>query len=167
VPYPKNRKIKCDLVVFDDEGAPRWAVEVKHIALVGDNGKKNDYGVTKMLSPYLKDRSLKHDLVKMQSEDAFGCEAATIVYSFGYSPDTMKEALKRFPEESTHRLKELDLVRKSVQDQRGVYSITPMIEIVSMVLGHEGLVKDHKTRAFNAWRHPCGGEGIVAGWSAR
>ena len=167
VPYPTRRRIKCDLVVFDGEGRPSWAIEVKHIALVGDNGKKNDYGVTKMLSPYLKDRSLRHDLIKMKSRDGFGCEAATVVYSFGYSPNTMAEAVKRFPSEVSFRLKELDAVRKSVQDRRGTYSIEPMIQIATMVLEYENVVKSHAAQTFEAWRHPCGGEGIVAGWSAR
>jgi len=167
VPYPTRRSINCDLVAFGFGGVPVWAIEVKHIALVGDNGKKNDYGVTKMLFTYLKDRSLRHDLVKMRSSDGFKCDGATIVYSFGYSPKTMAEAIYRFPSEVASRIKELDLVRKSVQDVRGTYSITPMIEIANMVLTSEHLVENHAQQSFVAWKHPCGGEGLVAGWSAK
>lgn len=69
VPYPDVARAKCDLIFSTDGSSlqnPEWAIEVKHIALVGNNGKNNDYGVPKILSPYLKDRSLIHDIKRMQ-----------------------------------------------------------------------------------------------------
>jgi len=28
-------------------------------------------------------------------------------------------------------------------------------------------LEDHGLRSLLAWKHPCGGEGLVAGWSAK
>ena len=69
VPYQGIPRAKCDLVLSTDGSSisyPEWAIEVKHIALVGNNGKNNDYGVAKILSPYLKDRSLIHDIERLR-----------------------------------------------------------------------------------------------------
>ena len=95
VPYPDVARAKCDLVFSTDGSSmdnPEWAIEVKHIALVGNNGKNNDYGVPKILSPYLKDRSLIHDIKRMQ-EHRVGQKQAVIGYCFEYNFDTCDEAL--------------------------------------------------------------------------
>lgn len=163
-PYPHSPRDRCDIVVREiNSGKPVWAIEVKHIALVGDNGKNNDYGVTKMLSPYLKDRSLRHDVIRLR-DSGFGCSSATVVYSFSYSPQTVKEALSRYPMHSD-RIRELDHVRESAQDEKGSYSIGPMVKLATHMLTTEGLVQATAEAEFSgAWAHPCGGMGIVAAW---
>lgn len=163
-PYPRSPRDRCDIFIREiDALSPVWALEVKHIALVGDNGKNNDYGVTKMLSPYLKDRSLRHDVIRLR-DSGFGCKAATVVYSFSYSPKTVAEALARYPMYSD-RVHELERVRASAQDERGEYSISPMVRLATHMLKSEGLVNlTAEARFTNAWAHPCGGEGIVAAW---
>jgi hypothetical protein len=55
VPYPIGRQ-KCDLCI----GVPpswEWAVEIKMLRLMGDNGKPNDNMLRHILSPYPNDRS--------------------------------------------------------------------------------------------------------------
>jgi hypothetical protein len=47
------------------------------------------------------------------------------------------------------------------------HTAEPMIEITNMVLTSEHLVENHARQSFVAWKHPCGGEGLVAGWSAK
>ena len=56
VSYPSKRG-KCDLVLsgqgFKPEfglAAYEWAIENKYVRFIGDNGKNNDYGVTKVVS---------------------------------------------------------------------------------------------------------------------
>lgn len=166
-PYPRFPRDRCDLLVRDVEAdMPVWAIEVKHIALVGDNGKNNDFGVTKMLSPYLKDRSLRHDVIRLR-DSGFDCESATVVYSFSYSPQSIKEAYERYPMYSD-RIREIERVRFSAQDETGVYSIEPMVQLATHMLTTEGLVEETaKTQFSDAWAHPCGGTGIVAAWKIK
>lgn len=163
-PYPSSEgNERCDLVVREvASGRATWSIEIKHIALVGDNGKNNDYGVTKMLSPYLKDRSLLHDVIRLR-ESGFGGAGAAVVYSFSYSAESVAEALRRHPSEH-ERIAELDRVRRGA-DLSGTYSIQPMVELSDLMLHTRGLVTELRQTAFRgAWKHPAGGDGIVAGW---
>ena len=166
IPYPKSPRDRCDMFIREiATEKPVWAIEVKHIALVGDNGKNNDYGVTKMLSPYLKDRSLRHDMIRLR-DSGFECSSASVVYSFSYSPQSTKEALSRYPMHAD-RIREMERVRASAQDEKGEYSISPMVKLVTHMLKAEGLVTETAESEFSgAWAHPCGGRGIVAAWGA-
>ena len=165
VPYPKSSNDRCDIVIREvTTEKPIWAIEVKHIALVGDNGKNNDYGVAKMLSPYLKDRSLRHDMIRLR-DSGFGCSSASVVYSFSYSPKSVEEALSRYPMHAD-RIGAMEQVRESAQDEKGEYSIEPMVKLVTHMLKTEGLANETAKSEFSgAWAHPCGGEGIVAAWA--
>ena len=47
----------------------------------------------------------------------------------------------------------------------GEYSAKPMIEFADEILQNRNLVKPLITKKFeNAWRHPCGGSGLIFGW---
>lgn len=164
IPYPKSPSDRCDIFIREvATEKPIWAIEVKHIALIGDNGKNNDYGVTKMLSPYLKDRSLRHDMMRLR-DSGFGCSSASVVYSFSYSPQSVLEALSRYPMHAD-RIGEMERVRASAQDEKGEYSIEPMVKLVTHMLKTEGLANETAEAEFSgAWAHPCGGRGIVAAW---
>lgn len=166
VKYPSISRAKCDLVFCTDGStlqAPEWAVEFKHISLAGDNGKNNDFNVPKMLSPYLKDRSLMHDLGRLR-EDPIAAKQAVIGYCFDYSFDTCDEALRRHPDKADV-IKNLRSVCRSVDPKGGVYSVLPLVEFANEIYKNEGLVGDlHKAAFSNAWRHPAGGNGWVFGW---
>lgn len=77
---------KCDHVLTTDgvgfEG-DEWGLEVKRLQVVGDNGKRNDYATTKVLSPYLKDRGMLHDAARLR-EYGFTRRIAVVAYSFDY-----------------------------------------------------------------------------------
>ena len=63
------------------------------------------------------------------------------------------------------RIREMDRVRASAQDENGEYSIAPMVSLATHMLTTEGLVGETAEAGFSgAWAHPCGGQGIVAGW---
>ncbi len=168
VPYPNIARAKCDLVIRESRSLkPIWAVEVKRIQLVGNNGNTNDYGIAKMLSPYLKDRSLRHDLARLY-ESGFNCPSATLVYAFSYSPHSISEAKTRFPELASKTISKIDKVRFRAQDRHGVYSLDPLIDIANLVLKEEELVGEFVRQEFSgAWAHPCGGNGIVAAWGIK
>jgi hypothetical protein len=166
VPYEGIPRAKCDLILSTDGSSlsnPEWAIEVKHIALVGNNGKNNDYGVAKILSPYLKDRSLIHDIERLR-DFGVGKRKAVIGYCFDYSFDSCIRAAKIHPNQS-EIISNIKGVCKSNDPVKGEYSAGPMIEFADEILQNRKLVKPLITKKFeNAWRHPCGGTGLIFGW---
>lgn len=172
-PYPGNAEIACDLVIGSvadhrEFGRPfEWAIEVKRIQLVGDNGKNNDYGITKLLSPYRKDRSVTHDAHRLS---AFGAaqKLAVIVIGFDFSPGAELRAFEackrlRIP---TSYAKNLASVIRSEAPSGGGYRLDPAISIADIALRQMGLVTSERVsrRFTDVERHPCGAEGIIAGW---
>lgn len=92
VPYPSGSRQKCDWVIGDP---PRWAIEVKMLRLMGDNGKPNDNMLMHILSPYPVNRSALTDVSKLQ-ESGFACRRAVLIYGFDYSDLLMEPALQAF-----------------------------------------------------------------------
>ena len=165
VPYHGQRRQSCDLVIGrgPDFGDNDWAVEVKHIALVGNNGKNNDFGVAKILSPYLKDRSLIHDIQRLR-DSQMGRRKAVIGYCFDYSFETCDQAIVRHPNASEIVANLRDVCTKN-DPAAGSLSVVPLLEFADRIFTAEGLTQSLKLRSFDgAWRHPCGGRGHVFGW---
>ena len=165
VPYPNAHKAKCDAVLdlLQHSRRTRWAVEFKRLQMVGDNGKNNDFGIPKMLSPYLKDRSLRHDAERLRTS-GLADRYAVIGYSFAHSFDLVDEALRRHPAEHD-RLKNVRNVCHRNDPENGVLDPIEMVHLSDQMLARSGLVADHATSRFEgAWRHPCGGSGLVFGW---
>lgn len=169
IPYPDVARAKCDLVISTNglhNGLPEWAIEVKHIALVGNNGKNNDYGVQKLLSPYLKDRSLIHDIHRMQKHP-IAKHHAVIGYCFEYDFESCKTALKKHPYQD-ETIDNIMKVCKSNDSEKGVLSVMPMVGFANEIFTNLGLVKPLLVENFaNAWRHPCGGKGQIFGWEIK
>ena len=166
VKYPGIPRASCDLILSSDGSdlsSPEWSIEVKHLALVGNNGKNNDFGVAKILSPYLKDRSLIHDIERLR-DHGIGSRKAVIGYSFEYSYESCLEAALQHP-------KHLDIVENIRAVCRlndpvgGAYPLLPIIEFADEIFKHRGLTKPMIIKEFsNAWRHPAGGSGKIFGW---
>ena len=99
VPYPKG-KGKCDLVLSGNGFKPEfglaayeWAIENKYVRFIGDNGKNNDYGVTKVVSPYRKDRSSVLDAERlMQFHTAE--KKAILMYGFEFDSNSHRLGLE-------------------------------------------------------------------------
>lgn len=166
IPYLNIPRASCDLVLSTDGSDlndPEWAIEVKHIALVGNNGKNNDYGIAKILSPYLKDRSLIHDIQKLKKFGK-GKKKAVIGYSFDYSYSTCEEALSKHLEQIDF-INNVKEVCKKNDPQSGAYSVIPLIEFADGIFTTKKLVRPVELVSFEgAWRHPCGGNGTIFGW---
>ena len=169
VPYLGIPRAKCDLVLSTNGTplhSPEWAIEVKHIALVGNNGKNNDFGVAKILSPYLKDRSLIHDIYRMQKHGV-AQRKAVIGYCFSYDNESCKEAKRRHPK-SIEFIQNIEEVLRGNDPEGRKYSAMPMVEFANDIFSERNLVFNLEVREFsNAWRHPCGGKGIVFGWELK
>ena len=93
VPYPVGRQ-KCDLCVG---AAPawEWAVEIKMLRLMGDNGKANDNMLMHILSPYANDRSALTDCLKL-TESGLPGRKAIVIYGFDYPNLPMDPAIEAF-----------------------------------------------------------------------
>ncbi len=163
-PYPTLSRTKCDHVFSTTADAePEWAIETKFISFVGDNGKNNDYGVGKMLSPYLKDRGVLHDAARLR-EHGFSRRVGVMLYAFNYDSETCDLAEQRQPQAR-------DVIRniRDVIDKNGApLHARPVIELLDAILGLRGFLRGPRTQAdFEAWRHPAGGRGTVFGWEIR
>ena len=165
IPFPGSPRNKCDQVITTEgsEDPPERAIVAKYLQLVGDNGKRNDFAVAKGLSPFLKDRSLYHDIQRLRA-DPIARRLAVIGFSFTYDQDSCIEALQRHPEESA-RIREISSVCIS---NGGSLSVRPIVEFADGIFRVRELVEGQFCRAsFEAWRHPCGGRGVVFGWEVR
>jgi hypothetical protein len=168
VPYPGLSRARCDIVFSShpDDGVPEWAVEVKRIQFIGDNGKKNDHNVQKMLSPYMKDRSLVHDIERMRSHP-IAKRHAVLGYAFSYDYETCAEAERLHPEHAD-RIAEIRKVCKENDQEMGRLLCDEIVEIADVQFQYLGIVTDHKRHPIrDLWRHPCGGHGTVFGWEVR
>ena len=99
VSYPSKRG-KCDLVLsgqgFKPEfglAAYEWAIENKYVRFIGDNGKNNDYGVTKVVSPYRKDRSSVLDAERLLNFHTAE-KKAILMYGFEFDSNSHRLALE-------------------------------------------------------------------------
>jgi hypothetical protein len=98
VSYPVGRG-KCDLVLrgngFKPEfglAAYEWGIENKYVRFIGDNGKNNDYGVTKVVSPYRKDRSSVLDAERLKTFTTAE-RKAVLMYGFEFNSESHSLAL--------------------------------------------------------------------------
>lgn len=166
VPYLDIPRATCDLILSTDGSDlsdPEWAIEIKHIALVGNNGKNNDFGIAKILSPYLKDRSLIHDIERLNNFGR-GKKKAVIGYSFNYSFSTCEEAMSKHLDQIDYINNVKEVCRKN-DPETGTYSVIPLIEFADGIFTKKQLVKPVELVNFDgAWRHPCGGNGTIFGW---
>ncbi len=91
VPHPAGRQT-CDLCIGAGP-AWEWAVEIKMLRLMGDNGKPNDNMLMHILSPYRTDRSALTDCSKLVESGLPG-RKAVVIYGFDYPDLPMDPAIE-------------------------------------------------------------------------
>lgn len=93
ISYPQSQQ-KCDLCIG---AAPDWdwAIEIKMLRLMGDNGKPNDNMLMHILSPYPRDRSALTDCLKLLESGLPG-RKAVVIYGFDYPGLPMEPAIDAF-----------------------------------------------------------------------
>ena len=94
VPYPLARRQQCDLCI-GQPGSWEWAIEIKMLRLMGDNGKPNDNMLMHILSPYPIHRSALTDCRKLLDSGLAG-RKAIVVYGFDYPSLPMDLAVDAF-----------------------------------------------------------------------
>lgn len=170
VRYPDKRvpgATKLDHVFTTDGqggGDEEWGIEIKRLQFVGDNGGNGDHEVAKVLSPYLKDRGVLHDVLRLR-EYGFTRRVAVVGYGFDYTESSLDEA------KAIHTgVREAETVRRieRLVKRSGPLTHRPLVEFADAILGIRGWVKGVRAEAtFDAWRHPSGGNGVVFGWEVR
>ena len=102
VPYPNASRQKCDLLVSPSEGQS-WAIEVKMLRFMGDNGKPNDNMLMHILSPYPKHRSALTDCQKLVGS-GFEQQYAVLIYGYDYDGWPMEPAVEAFEQLARYRV---------------------------------------------------------------
>lgn len=92
VPYPAIARSRCDLMV---DRTPGWAVEIKLLRLLGDNGLKNDNMLMHILSPYPVDHSALTDCSKLL-HSGFAGRKGIVVIGYDYDKFPMAPTIKVF-----------------------------------------------------------------------
>jgi hypothetical protein len=93
VSYPALPRQRCDVCIADDESF--WAIEVKLLRLMGDNGKPNDNMLMHVLSPYPQHRSALTDCAKLAAS-GFPGRKAIIIYGYEHPDWPLAEAIRCF-----------------------------------------------------------------------
>lgn len=94
VPYPKASRSKCDLCIGHPDNW-EWAVEVKMMRLLGDNGMPNDNILMHILSPYTSHRSAVTDCSKILESGLTG-RKAVLIYGYDYPDWPQDPAIEAF-----------------------------------------------------------------------
>ena len=165
-----SRRNKCDIILSSDGSdlnEPEWAIEVKHISFCGNNGKKNDFTVQKLLSPYHKDRSLIHDINRLRTT-SLGKRRAVLGYCFNYSFNKLEKLKQLHPQHHSIIENILEQVCKPNNVETGEINIRDMVDFANDIFVSKGLVSNLELVDFyGATRHPCGGDGTVFAWEIK
>lgn len=94
VPYADGTRQACD-VCLGAPGSWDWAVEVKMLRLMGDNGKLNDNMVLHVLSPYPAHHSALTDCGKLLGS-RLGRRKAILIYGYDYPNWPMDPVIEAF-----------------------------------------------------------------------
>ena len=94
VAYPESARRKCDLCLGQPPGW-EWAIEVKMIRFLGDNGKVNDNILMHVLSPYAEHRSALTDCDKLIQFSLKG-KKAILIYGFDHEEWPLDPAVEAF-----------------------------------------------------------------------
>jgi hypothetical protein len=167
VPYFNSPRNKCDIVIGQQNSKTNsWGVEIKRIQFVGNNGKNNDFNVQKILSPYLKDRSLIHDIDRMRHDPIAG-QQCVIAYVFEYDFKSCKQALKLHPKDWV-TIRNIEEVCRKNDPSFGLIQCDPLVQMADHQFRTQGLVVNSAiSRRTGLWRHPCGGTVSVFGWEIK
>jgi hypothetical protein len=94
VPYPAAPRSGCDLCLGRDPDW-EWAIELKMLRLMGDNGQPNDNMLMHILSPYPANRSAVTDGLKLVQSGLSG-RKGIIIFGYEYPDWPMEPVIRSF-----------------------------------------------------------------------
>ncbi len=94
VPYSEKSRSRCDLC-FGKPGRWTWAIEVKLLRFLGDNGKPNGNMLMHILSPYPQDRSALTDCTKLASA-GLAPKCAVVIFGYEHQEWPLNPAIEAF-----------------------------------------------------------------------
>ena len=94
VAYPDGSRTKCDLC-FGKGPAWDWAIEVKLLRFLGDNGKQNGNMLMHILSPYPQDRSALTDCSKL-ARAPIATHKAIVIFGYEHREWPLEPAIAAF-----------------------------------------------------------------------
>ena len=103
VPYADGTRQACDVCL----GSPvswEWAIKVKMLRVMGDNGKLNDNMLMHILSPYPAHRSALTDCTKLTASQ-LGAHKAILIYGYDYPGWPMDPAVEAFETLASQQVK--------------------------------------------------------------
>lgn len=92
VPYPTQPKNHCDVIINEPA---EWAVEIKMLRFMEDEGKLNDNTLMHILSPYPANRSALTDCTKLVAS-GFDTRKAILIFGYDYDGWSMDPAIEAF-----------------------------------------------------------------------
>jgi hypothetical protein len=121
---------RCDLAL-GQAAAPEWAIELKKVSLVGDNGKNNDFAPSKAVSPYPIHRSSVLDAQRLH-KNRVAKRGAVLMLGFDLDAQVLQECRQHCESHGLgqDRTKALASVLKS---NGGTYGIGPMFRLFEML----------------------------------
>jgi len=176
--YP-NKRGNCDLCIRSSDYSPslgeppyEWAIEMKYVRFIGDNGKNNDYGVTKVASPYRKDRSSVLDAERL-SEFTLAINKAIIMYGFEFGPESYKNALQwcnnikgEEKKKNLERAKNMKIVLDKEDPETNRMDMLSLVSLFEAAANARGVKLSNPTdyEFQNLTRHPLYSKGRIISW---
>lgn len=165
VRYVGQPRAKCDLVLTGI-GDPRagWAIELKKVAFVGDNGKNNDFGPSKVVSPYPIHRSSILDAQRLTT-GAPADRAAVVLYGFDFTQATVDAGRVALRDRGLATTR-ADSLQKVLNRNKGDYTVGPTLRMFEAVAPLTGVRLGERVqlgpRPLNA--HPIYRQLVVGAW---
>jgi hypothetical protein len=94
VTYPEFARQRCDLCI-GAVGNWLWAIEVRMLRMLGDNGKLNDNILMHILSPYPRHRSALTDCIKLK-QTKLARRKAILIYGYEHEDWPLDPAIEAF-----------------------------------------------------------------------
>lgn len=94
IAYPDGSRSRCDLC-FGEAPDWDWAIEVKLLRFLGDNGKQNGNMLMHILSPYPQDRSALTDCSKLAAAP-IATHKAIVIFGYEHQEWPLEPAIAAF-----------------------------------------------------------------------
>lgn len=166
VSYQDTAGARCDMVISPISGETQrsWAIELKKVAFVGDNGKNNDFGPSKVLSPYSIHRSSILDARRLETERP-AARGAVIMYGFDFDAGVVESAYASCRQLGIPDSRARELQR-TLDRNGGDYYVDPTFRVFEAVAREFGCrISERASASFGPLTaHPIYRRGSVAAW---